>query len=175
MTKATAYLDYDRAVAASADAHGTIPHCDSRILHNPDDCKYCAERPELQAERNRLGIAWTGYEPGPGQIPCEADLVRPPGADNDHRRWGGNKPTSADNTWPEESAASQALYGNPEARFYEDPANVKAGRRVTPYVPTKAEKDLAPWYMKPVCRNDDGTTTGYDFKWWAKPFKRWLW
>jgi hypothetical protein len=162
MTKATAYLDYDAFVGQSLTHFATIPHCDSRILHSPDDCEYCAERPDLQAERTRLGIAWTGYEPGPGQIPCEADLTRPPGADNDHRRWGGNKPTNASanpQEWPEESASSQMLYGDPEYR----------------YVATKEEKAFAPWYMKPVCRNDDGTTTGYDFKWWAKPFKRWLW
>lgn len=77
---------------------------------------------------------------------------------------GGNKPTSASanpEKWPEESFASYVLYGPVEIRV--------------PFVPTKEEKDFAPWYMKPVCRNDDGTTTGYDFKWWTKPFKRWLW
>ena len=28
-------------------------------------------------------------------LPCPADAARPPGAGNDHRRRGGNKPTSA--------------------------------------------------------------------------------
>jgi hypothetical protein len=48
------------------------------------------------------------------QLPCPADAARPPGAGNDHRRWGGNKPTTAegDPSWPAESAASAALYGD---------------------------------------------------------------
>jgi len=91
----------------------TIPHCDSRILHHPNDCEYCAQATELQSTRAHLGIALTGREPQPGEVPCEADASRPPGADNDHRRWGGNKPTSAkgDSSWPEETFASKVMYG----------------------------------------------------------------
>lgn len=51
-------------------------------------------------------------------LPCPADFARPPGADNDHRRWGGNKPTSAtgDPTWPRESFASQVMYSDQGGR-----------------------------------------------------------
>lgn len=163
MTKATAYLDYDRAVEESANKCGTIPHCDSRILHHPDECEYCADRPELQQRRRQLKIAFTGHEPKADEIPCEADLERGPGSQADHRRWGGNKPTSAlvnPEGWPEESFSSRMLYGEPEDRV--------------PFKPTKEEKAFAPWYMKVTCRNDEGTTIGCDYRWWAKPFRRWL-
>jgi hypothetical protein len=51
-------------------------------------------------------------------LPCPADAARPPGADNDHRRWGGNKPTSATGnpSWPAESAASVVMYGDKGGR-----------------------------------------------------------
>ncbi len=51
-------------------------------------------------------------------LPCPADFARPPGASNDHRHWAGNKPTSAagDSSWPRESAASVALYGDQGGR-----------------------------------------------------------
>ena len=42
------------------------------------------------------------------------------------------------------------------------------------FKPTDAEKRFGPWYMKPVCRNDEGTTTGYRYRWFARPFQRWL-
>lgn len=130
------YAEYQDAVHLNAEIAGTIPHCDARILHNPDECCFC-DRADLQAVRNHLRIAWTGYEPGPTQIPCEADLDRPVGSTADYNRWHGNVPA--------------------------------------PFKATKEEKAFVPWYMKPVCRNDDGTTIGADFKWWTKPFKRWLW
>jgi hypothetical protein len=158
------YEAYQYAVERNAAREGTIPHCDSRILHDPAECEYC-DRPDLQAVRIMLGIAWTGCEPGPGQIPCEADLVRPAGAPNDHRHWAGNKPTSwseKPEDWPEESASSKALYGWDRVPIH-------------PFKPTKEEKAFAPWYMKAVCRNDEATTTGYEFRWFVKPFRRWLW
>jgi hypothetical protein len=48
------------------------------------------------------------------RTPCPADADRPPRAANDHRRWGGNKPTTAtgDPSWPAESAASHVMYGD---------------------------------------------------------------
>lgn len=51
-------------------------------------------------------------------MPCPADAARPQGAGNDHRRWGGNKPTSAtgDPAWPAESVASVMLYGDKGGR-----------------------------------------------------------
>ena len=97
--------------------YNTIPHCDSRILHHPAECSYC-DRPEWHRKRVELGIACTGHAPKDNEIPCEADLLRPPGGESDHRRWGGNKPTSAkgDPSWPEETAASKWMYGEPEER-----------------------------------------------------------
>lgn len=135
----------------------TFPHCDSRILHAPeDDCEYCNRHPEWQRLREAWGIAFTGHAPrgalpqcgkpmrdtfpgyGPGirckqprghgdecrpipawdVMPCAADAARPPGASNDHRRWGGNKPTSAtgDPSWPAESGASVVMYGDKGGR-----------------------------------------------------------
>ncbi|MDE1830721.1 MAG: hypothetical protein KGI25_10410, partial [Thaumarchaeota archaeon] len=67
-----------------------------------------------QAKRRELGIASTGCYPNPGEIPCAADVARPPGTDSDHRRWYGNLPTSIprdDPSLPEESYASKILYG----------------------------------------------------------------
>jgi hypothetical protein len=130
-----------------------FPHCDSRILHAPEDgCEYCNACPEWQELRKAWGIAFTGHAPraarprcrkpidGYGRptnceqpaghkdacqpfpawdaMPCPADAARPAGASNDHRRWGGNKPTSAagDASWPAESAASLALYGDKGGR-----------------------------------------------------------
>lgn len=114
------YALYNAFVSELLDsAQGAvIPHCDSRILHRANECDYCRDSPELQGFRDYLGIAFTGHDPLPGEVPCEADAMRPPGADNDHRRWGGNKPTSAkgDLSWPEETFASRVMYGDPESR-----------------------------------------------------------
>ena len=93
------------------------PHCDSRILHAPGECKYCDNHPEWQADRVVKHIAFTGHSPLEGQVPCPADVARPPGSESDHRRWAGNKPTNpVDGTWPEETFASRVLYGELESR-----------------------------------------------------------
>lgn len=91
----------------------TIPHCDSRILHAPEECEYCA-RPAWTAERRKLKLAFTGHAPVDGESPCEADAARPAGSSADHRRWGGNKPTTSegDASWPEETFASRVFYGD---------------------------------------------------------------
>ncbi len=51
-------------------------------------------------------------------MPCPADYDRPPDSSSDHRRWGGNKPTSAtgNSEWPAESAASVMMYGDKGGR-----------------------------------------------------------
>lgn len=71
-----------------------FPHCDTRILHAPGQCRYCDNHPEWQALREAWGIAFTGQDWGSDEegikLPCPADLNRPPGSDRDHRRWGGN-------------------------------------------------------------------------------------
>jgi hypothetical protein len=117
-TTAVARYRYDvwnDFVRAARD--GTIPHCDSRILHHPDDCAYC-DRPEWTKARETIGVEFTGRPTRLGFVSCEADASRPSGATNDHRRWAGNKPTSAtgDPSWPFETAASQIFYGDKGGR-----------------------------------------------------------
>ena len=101
-------------------------HCDNRVLHAPGDCEYCDRHPEVQAYRIENGICFTGHT-GPEMRAlfdherlgyqwktCPADKARPPGSSSDHRRWGGNKPTTAtgDPSWPAESFASVVMYGD---------------------------------------------------------------
>jgi hypothetical protein len=98
-----------------------IPHCDSRILHRPGDCIYCDRHPLAQLARYGAKVYFTGdlhVMSDPAWIPCPADAARPPGSSSDHRRWGGNKPTSAtgDPAWPAESVASVLMYGDKGGR-----------------------------------------------------------
>jgi len=53
---------------------GTLPHCDARVLHSPEDCIYCAKRVDLQEERVLLGISNTGKTNR--AWPCPADKAR---------------------------------------------------------------------------------------------------
>jgi hypothetical protein len=78
-----------------------FPHCDTRILHAPGECEYCAEYSDWQDLRKRWGIAFTGHEPQEirvsdtvigRELPCPADFNRPPSSPSDHRRWPGNTP-----------------------------------------------------------------------------------
>ena len=96
------------------------PHCDSRVLHAPSECDYCDMHPDWQQQRIHDGICFTGQTPTTGNqpYPCPADAARPPGSPSDHRRWGGNKPTSAegDPSWPMETFASQVMYGDQGGR-----------------------------------------------------------
>ena len=112
----TEYEEYAAFVKEqmTSGAYDTIPHCDSRILHRESECDYCSDRPTWQDKRWRLGIANTGHAPEWDEIPCPADAARPPNSESDHRRWGGNKPTSAkgDDSWPEETFASKVMYGD---------------------------------------------------------------
>ena len=40
------------------------PHCDSRILHGPQDgCEFCDAHPDWQELRKAWGIAFTGHVP----------------------------------------------------------------------------------------------------------------
>lgn len=69
------------------------------------------EQPRGHEDECRPYPAWDA-------MPCPADAARPQGAGNDHRRWGGNKPTSADGdpSWPAETAASVMMYGDKGGR-----------------------------------------------------------
>lgn len=115
MNKPQAYALWALFVRNAKDE--TIPHCDSRILHHPTECTYC-DRPEWQVMRSQLKIAHTGKPAPEGWFVCPADFSRPAGASNDHRRWGGNKPTSAtgDVSWPRETTASVIMYGDKGGR-----------------------------------------------------------
>ncbi len=96
-----------------------MPHCDARILHAPGVCTYCDKHPEWQEYRLAAGICFTGETPeNSWQTPCPADQARPPDSPSDHRKWGANKPTSADGdpTWPEETPTSVAMYGDKGGR-----------------------------------------------------------
>ena len=80
------YAAYEAAVRASADATGSIPHCDSNVLHAPGQCEYCDERPDLQEFRLLHGINFTGQF-DPSKLLCPAEAKR-----DLHiiERWGGN-------------------------------------------------------------------------------------
>jgi hypothetical protein len=67
---------------------GQFPHCDQLILHAPGECMYCDKHPEWQELREAWGIAYTGYEPEAGEMPCPADNARPGGK---CEAWPGNK------------------------------------------------------------------------------------
>lgn len=96
----------------------SLPVCGRECMWG-DDSKWTC----LQAaghEKAAPGKLATLHAPTPEweATPCPADAARPPGADNDHRRWGGNKPTTADGdpAWPTESLASRVMYGDKGGR-----------------------------------------------------------
>lgn len=64
------------------------PHCDSRILHLPEECGYCADATVLQEERARLGISNSGHVNR--QWPCPADQAR---SKAQYSLWPGNRPS----------------------------------------------------------------------------------
>src|SRR5437868_7186472 len=115
----------------------SFPHCDQRILHAPTECEYCDDHADWQALRTAWGIAFTGHKPDGEWIttPCPADAARPAGSRADHRRWGGNKPTTAkgDPSWPMESTASLMMYGD------------DGGRAAWPLTEVLAARVTAPW------------------------------
>lgn len=74
----------------AADIVGTLPHCDHRVMHAPEECRYCDARPELQALRVIWGIAFTGHAPVDGQLPCPSDAARGTGGAH---VWPGNVPS----------------------------------------------------------------------------------
>lgn len=67
----------------------TMPHCDSRVLHAPSECKYCDAWPSWQEARKMWGIAFTGHEPQDGEIWCPSELHRSVETIN---LWPGNRP-----------------------------------------------------------------------------------
>ena len=67
-----------------------FPHCDTAVLHAPTECFYCDAHPLWQDLRLGWGIAFTGHEPGDGQVPCPSDTRRGTGGAH---VWGGNRPS----------------------------------------------------------------------------------
>lgn len=83
---------------------GTLPHCDASVVHAPGECRYCDDRPDLQAIRDAWGIAYTGHAPADHQVPCPSDARRGQGQAH---RWTGNAPMPVGHkfldayTWPD--------------------------------------------------------------------------
>lgn len=66
------------------------PHCDSLILHAPEDeCEYCNAHPEWQQLRQLWGINFTG-QTDPTKTPCPSSRYRT--AEQAHK-WHGNRPS----------------------------------------------------------------------------------
>jgi hypothetical protein len=62
------------------------PHCDSRVLHAPGECRYCDEYPDQQLRRIQSNINFTGHH-DPDKALCPAERLRPIERIN---RWPGN-------------------------------------------------------------------------------------
>jgi hypothetical protein len=77
----------ERAMAKEIpwDDLGTLPHCDARVLHLPEECTYCADRVDLQEERVELGVSNTGVTNR--AWPCPADKAR---SSDSLNGWYGN-------------------------------------------------------------------------------------
>ena len=67
------------------------PHCDTRVLHAPGECKYCDKYGNWQALRNLMGINFSGHN-DPDKAPCPADQAVADGTRGDYNLWGGNRP-----------------------------------------------------------------------------------
>lgn len=68
-----------------------FPHCDSRVLHAPGECKHCDRYPDWQRLRETYLVNFTGKNE-PGKTQCPAERQRPLATIN---RWGGNRPQAA--------------------------------------------------------------------------------
>lgn len=53
----------------------SYPHCDSEVLHAPNECEYCDRFPALQADRILNKINFTGHN-DPGKEKCPAEVRR---------------------------------------------------------------------------------------------------
>jgi hypothetical protein len=64
------------------------PHCDSRVLHQKGECRYCDEYPDWQEAREAWGINFTG-KADPNLQPCPSERAR---TLETIERWPGNRP-----------------------------------------------------------------------------------
>lgn len=137
------------------DDRAPFPHCDTRVLHAPAECTYCAQYPDLQALREAWGIASTGHRPVGDQLPCPADRARPPDSGSDHRRWPGNRATPRDDL-PVSGGYSGGL---PASRVKPPPKTpLGASRAVDPWLRPElidlgstpvSTSDRAKWFPAP--------------------------
>lgn len=63
------------------------PHCDARVLHAPNKCRYCDHYKEWQQAREVWGINFTGEE-DPEKLPCPSTTERPL---SKIEEWPGNR------------------------------------------------------------------------------------
>lgn len=86
---------HDGPCPAVPNPRAAMPHCDTRILHAPSECRYCDQYDDWQELRRKWGIAFTGHEPvvhgHSAELPCPADYNRPKDSSSDHRQWPGNQ------------------------------------------------------------------------------------
>jgi hypothetical protein len=68
---------------------GRFPHCDGRVLHQREKCRYCAspEFDNLHEFRARAGINYTGEFDPSRRFPCPGDYQRGSKSINS---WRGN-------------------------------------------------------------------------------------
>lgn len=75
---------YDISVPASL----TPPHCDSLVLHAPGKCSFCDAYPDIQANRVRLRIRFTGDSEPADWARCPAESYRD---SSTIEQWPGNR------------------------------------------------------------------------------------
>ncbi len=81
--------DYESCVKWLIAKVGSMPHCDSLVLHRPEDCKFCAMPAYQDLHKYRLihKISYTGETNG--QWPCPSEQRRKLSVIHS---WGGNRP-----------------------------------------------------------------------------------
>lgn len=60
-----------------------MPHCDSDVLHAPGECVYCDDYPDMQMERAKTGVNFTGHGLDPATAKRSLSVIN---------RWHGNIP-----------------------------------------------------------------------------------
>lgn len=87
------FAEYRELLTDSIKRLGTIPHCDSDVLHSLGTCEYCDRRPELQGFRHVHQMQFTNeeFDPQIHKYPCPSFEHRPL---EDIELWPGNRPHS---------------------------------------------------------------------------------
>lgn len=82
-------LKIEKVLDGELSSQATMyPHCDARVLHHPDECRYCAmpEFASLHEEREQLEVNYTGHTSR--KWPCPAERARSSASLNG---WPGNR------------------------------------------------------------------------------------